>query len=401
MHIIVLGAGVVGMTTAYYLAELGCEVTVIDRSEDVGSGASYANGAQLSYSFTDSLARPGFLTRIPRLVAGMDPGSKMRIAPELMSWGTRFLGQCTSKNAARNTLSLLETAMRSATLLAELREQLSFDFSFRPAGKLVLLADEDEVRSAIETTRLKNEHGCDVEILSPEEAIGVEPALRHISESFRAAVYSQSDAVADAYKFVLGLREHLEDSGHVKFRLATSADKLITENGRVTGVDCFERIEGDAVVVCLGAWSGQLLRTVGINPHIYPVRGYSITIPPGDSAPNVSVTSLKHRLVFSRLDGSMRISGFADFDSFNTNDDDQRIRTLADAAQRLAPRAAEYDSDNRSPWGGFRPMTPSGRPCVGTTSMEGLYLNTGHGMLGWTLACASGHDAANAVARAH
>ena len=401
MHVVVLGAGVVGMTTAYYLAELGCDVTVVDRSDDVARGASYANGGQLSYSFTDSLAKPGFVAKIPRLMAGLDPGSKMRIAPELITWGTRFLGQCTSKRAVRNTLSLLETAMRSATLLSELRDNTCFDFSYRPAGKLVLLADKDEFRSAVDSTRLKNEHGCRTEILMPTDAINIEPALGEFGESFLGAVYSQSDEVADSRSFVIGLREHLEASGRVKFQLGTAADKLVTENGRVVGVDCHDAIEADAVVVCLGAWSGKLLRPVGINPHIYPVRGYSVTLQPGNDAPNVSVTSLKHKIVFSKLNGSMRIAGFADFHGFNTNKDEDRISTLTATARRLAPQAADYDSSDRSPWGGFRPMTPSGCPCVGATRMEGLYLNTGHGMLGWTLACASGHDAANAIAHAH
>ena len=302
---------------------------------------------------------------------------------------------------ARNTLSLLEIAMRSAKLLSELRDNTCFDFCYRPAGKLVLLADDDEFRSAVSSTRLKNEHGCKTEILLPEEAISIEPALGEIGESFLGAVYSRSDEVADARSFVVGLSHHLEASGRVKFQLGTEADKLVTENGRVIGVDCHDAIEADAVVVCLGAWSGELLRPVGINPHIYPVRGYSVTLPPGDHAPNVSVTSLKHKIVFSRLNGSMRIAGFADFHGFNTKSDVDRIATLTATAKCVAPQAADYESDDRSPWGGFRPMTPSGRPCVGATRMEGLYLNTGHGMLGWTLACASGHDTANAIARRH
>jgi D-amino-acid dehydrogenase len=401
MHVIVLGAGVIGMTTAYYLADRGCEVTVIDRSEEVGSGASHANGGQLSYSFTDALANPGFLASIPWLIAGMDSGSKIRISPQLVTWGTRFLGQCTSRRAVGNTLSVLELALRSAQLLADLRKRTSFDFSFRPAGKIVLLADDRELRAAVESTQLKQLHGCEARIISPQEVADIEPTLDGIAESFIAAVYSRSDEVADARRFVLGLREHLEQSGRVRLQLATDVDNLITANNRITGVDCAGPIDGDAVVVCLGAWSGRLLRTVGVNPHLYPMRGYSITLPPGSRAPDVSISSIKHRIVFSRLGNSMRIAGFSDFRGFNTGDDQRRIKTLTETARGFAPQAAQYDTEDVSPWGGFRPMTPSGRPCIGATRRDGLFVNTGHGMLGWTLACATGHDVAVAVTGGH
>jgi D-amino-acid dehydrogenase len=162
-----------------------------------------------------------------------------------------------------------------------------------------------------------------------------------------------------------------------------------------------DTIEADAVVVCMGAWSGRLLRTIGINPHIYPMRGYSITLPSGEASPSVSVTVLKHRIVFSNIDGFIRIAGFADFAGFDTSADAERTRLLLELAKRVAPDAASYDSEDAHAWGGFRPMTPSGQPLVGATGIRGLFLNTGHGMLGWTLACSTGYGAAQAVARTH
>jgi D-amino-acid dehydrogenase len=402
MHVIVLGAGVVGTTTAYYLSQLGCRVTVIDRASDVGDGASFANAGQLSYSFTDALAKPEFLASIPGILLGRDPGSRVCLTPGLISWGLRFLGQCTTKRAEHNTVAVLKTAMRSAELMTELRERAPFEFSHRQAGKLVLLSDEAELNAATGRSRLKNAHGSDTRILSRDEVITIEPALERISSEFIAAVYSQNDEVADSLKFTTGLRKWLEEDGMVTFRLSSTAKKIVVKRGRAHAVVVDDdTIEADAVVVCMGAWSGRLLRTIGINPHIYPMRGYSITLPSGEASPSVSVTVLKHRIVFSNIDGFIRIAGFADFAGFDTSADAERTRLLLELAKRVAPDAASYDSEDAHAWGGFRPMTPSGQPLVGATGIRGLFLNTGHGMLGWTLACSTGYGAAQAVARTH
>jgi len=402
MHVIVLGAGVVGTTTAYYLSQLGCRVTVIDRASDVGDGASFANAGQLSYSFTDALAKPEFLASMPRLLLGRDSGAHVRLAPGLVGWGLRFLGQCTTKHAKSNTIAVLKTAMRSAELMTELRERAPFDFSHRRAGKLVLLSDQHELRAATASSELKSEHGCETRILSRAEATVIEPALEDMTDEFIAAVYSESDEVADSLKFTSGLRDWLEKDGLVTFRLSSNAKKIVAKQGRTQAVVVDDdTIEADAVVVCMGAWSSGLLRTVGINPHVYPVRGYSITLPPGEASPSVSMTALKHRMVFSRIDGFIRVAGFADFTGFDTSADTERTHSLLELAKRVAPNAASYDTKDAHAWGGFRPMTPNGQPQVGPTGIRGLFLNTGHGMLGWTLACATGYDAAQAVTQTH
>jgi len=401
VHVIVIGAGVVGMSTAYYLTERGCSVTVVDRADNVADGASHANGGQLSYSFTDALARPSFIAQLPRLLRGADPGSRIRWSPRLAAWGMRFLSHCTSRRAADNTLALLSMALRSAELMRELRATLDFDFAYRPAGKLVLLADDSELAAASRNTALKRSKGCDVELLDPGAAMALEPALAGLSRPIAGAVYSRNDEVADARLFCEGVRRHLESTGLARFRLGARADGIRVERGRATGVTGTVDERGDAVVVCLGAWSPGLLRTAGVASHIYPVRGYSITLPPGTGAPSVSITSLRDRIVFSRLNGAMRIAGFADFTGFDTGGDAERVRTLAEVARGVLPTAADFAACDARAWGGFRPMTPDGRPRVGASRVPGLFLNTGHGMLGWTLACASASDAADAVMKVH
>lgn len=398
MHVIVVGAGVIGVTTAYYLSRAGCDVTIIDRARQVADGASHANGGQLSYSFTDALAKPEFVTKIPALLAGRDRGSRVQLSTGMLGWGCRFLAQCTHRKAKRNTIAVLQTAMRSARLLQELRDDVDFDFSHRAAGKLVLLSDKQDLEAARLSSQMKNTHGCETDVLSPDESIQLEPALGYLSEPFLGAVYSRNDEVADARLFTVRLKEWLEKTASVKFMLGSAVEKIPRHGDRVQSVFVAgEEIRADATIICTGAWSTALLQPLGINSHIYPVRGYSVTLPPGEQAPMVSVSALKQRIVFSRINGDMRIAGFADFSGFSTNNDGQRVNTLIDVARSSAPLAADYGAKDRAGWGGFRPMTPNGQPRIGPTALQGLYLNTGHGMLGWTLACATGHDIAQTV----
>ncbi len=398
MRVVIVGAGVIGVTTAYYLAQAGHEVTVVDRANDVADGASHANGGQLSYSFTDALAKPEFVSTIPGLIAGRDAGSRMRFAPRLIPWGLRFLTQCTSSRAKQNTIAVLKTAERSAELLEALSESVPIEFSHRSAGKLVLLATEDELRLAKASSELKNQHGSDTEILGIDDAIRIEPTLANVEDAFIGAVYSRSDEVADARLFTVRLKEWLERHADVSFVLGKSVEQLTHSKNRIRSVRLSDdELDADAAVICAGAWSRDLLRPLHVDPHIYPVRGYSVTLPPGEAAPTVSVTALKQRIVFSRINGYMRIAGFADFNGFSTKNDARRIETMMRVARDFAPLAANYAAKDQQHWGGFRPMTPNGQPHVGATSVDGLYLNTGHGMLGWTLACASGYDVTQSI----
>lgn len=399
MHVVVIGAGVVGVTTAYYLSRHGYQVTVLERASDVAAGSSYGNAGQLSYTFTDALANPDFVARIPGLLAGRDPASKIRLGPDLFRWGIRFLAQCTSKRAAANTVAVLKTALHSAKLMAELCETVPLEFSHRACGKLVLLSDAHELRAAEASARLKNKHGSDAEILSVSDALRVEPTLAKLNDRFIAAIYSRGDAVADSRKFAFALRDWLSNTGNVTFRLGCNVERIVQSQGHLAAVRLGgEELAADAAVVCSGAWSGRLLQPLGIRAGVYPVRGYSVSLPAIDTSPNVSVTILNRRIVLSRMDNNTRIAGFADFIGFDTSGDAKRVATLLDVARRCAPLAADYAASDQQHWGGFRPMTPDGRPLVGPSGINGLYLNTGHGMLGWTLACASAHDVARAVA---
>lgn len=398
MHVVVIGAGVIGVTTAYYLSRLGSHVTVVDQNPDVACGASYANAGQLSYSYTDALARPELVSKLPALLAGRDAGYRIRLTADLIPWGLRFLSQCTNQRAAENTVAVLQIALRSEALMRELREQLPFDFRYQPAGKLVLLNSEKELDAARATVALKQAHGCQTEVLDTAATAKTEPAIAAFTDDFVGAVYSKRDSVADSRSFTIGLKDLLEKTGLVDFRLGLRVLSVPRDGRKVRSVELETgRLAADAIIVCAGAGSSALLRPLGVNPLVYPVRGYSVTLPSGDASPAVSITVPYRKLVFSRMDSRIRIAGYADFTGFRADRDAQRTTTLLTSAREIAPLAADYDSSERSQWGGFRPMRPDGQPLVGPSGMDGLYLNTGHGMLGWTLACASGYEIARDV----
>lgn len=399
MKVIVLGAGVVGATTAYYLAAAGHDVTVVERCDQPAAGTSRANGGQLSYSFTDALARPSFLAAIPGLLLGRDPAVRVRIRsnPPLIGWGLRFLMQCTASRARGNTLHVLQLAMRSATLLAAIRERTGVQFSFTQSGKLVLLPAHANLKAISRTIALKEQRGCHTELLTVAKACEREPAIERLRGRYSAAVYSAGDEAGDARRFTSALCDWLARESGVRFRYGETAVSLSRQSGRVVGVQTDrDGLVADRVVVCLGAWSPPILKTAGVRARIYPVRGYSLTMPAGADSPSISITDMQRRLLFCPLNGDMRIAGFADFTGFDGHDDRSRTALLTSTARELAPTAADYGSIHEV-WAGSRPMTPDGRPLTGATDVPGLYMNCGHGMLGWTLACATASDVAAAV----
>ncbi len=229
MHVVVLGAGVVGITTAYYLTEHGHTVTVVDRADDFASGASGGNGGQLSYSFTDAVASPALLSKLPWLVGGGD--SAFRVRPPIsdlpVCWGWAFLQQCTAQHSSENTLAVLEMALRSSALMTELQTKVALKFSFRQAGKLVLLNSYAEIQAAKKSCAVKRQHGSDVRVVTLEQAIDIEPVLTYIQTSAAAAIYSKSDSVGDANSFTSQLGKWLAAQHAVDIRLNTAVHRII------------------------------------------------------------------------------------------------------------------------------------------------------------------------------
>jgi D-amino-acid dehydrogenase len=279
-----------------------------------------------------------------------------------------------------------------------IRKSVPLEFAYRRAGKLVLLSSKQEKAAAIESSKLKNGQGGQLEVVRFSEACEIEPGLTQFKKSYEGAIWSENDAVGCAKKFCEGMSAWLASNRAVQIRLNEKVESIVTRKGKLERVEtACGGIAPDAVVVCLGAQSGDFLRPLGVQVNIYPVRGYSVTLPLGKMPTTTSITDLGSKIVFSRMENQVRIAGLADIIGFNTRKDSDRIRDLVEMAHSVAPEIADYVSHPNHGWGGYRPMTPNSQPLVGPSPIKGLFLNTGHGMLGWTLACATGHQVAGQI----
>lgn len=398
MQVAVIGAGVVGALTAERLLDKGCQVTVFEAQQGPAQGASAANGAQLSYSFADPMATPGMLAKIPAALLGSDLGLRVRLRAnaDFLRWGIGFLRNCSTARAATNATTLLNLAAQSALLMRSYAAEFGADYATRQAGKLVLF-DRKPQPADYRRLEVKTAAGCDARLISMDEAAVLEPALRHWRRLPDFAIYSPKDEVGDAERFTEVLLTRIERAG-VRLQYG---ERITTINHlperRLELVSAQSLGAYDAVVVCTGGAPTSLLAPLGMRLPIYPITGYSLTLPAVTSSAGVSITALEHKVVFSRLGDTVRVAGFADLNP-TAAQCQERQRQLLQLAQQLAPDAADYAVADPRWWTGHRPMTPSGTPILGRSDVPGLYLNLGHGMLGWTLAAGSAQRIADAVA---
>lgn len=393
MRVIVIGAGVVGAATAYFLARSGHEVTVLDRQGQPGQGASFGNAGQLSYSYTDTLADVGMLRRLPGMLLGRDRGMRIQIDLPLLPWGVRFLWRCTRGRADAATVELLHLAARSANALESLLKDAPLDFGYRAAGKLMITGSAQTLAGLQRRADLKRQHGVRVDIVDAKESLAIEPALDAWRSPIAGAAYARNDSAGDAETFTRSLCNHLITHGLARVITGTDVQHLVRHRGRIVGVQTASGLlESDAVVICAGIGARKLVRGLPLCLPIYPLKGYSLTAAPGPRAPTVSLTDLDRRIVFATLAGRVRLAGLADCVGDDDSIDTQRVTELMRLGSEVLPEAAHFDA--AQPWAGLRPATPSGLPLVGATRVPGLFLNVGHGALGWTLACGTAQQLA-------
>jgi D-amino-acid dehydrogenase len=390
VEVVVLGSGVVGVTLAWELLQRGHRVSVVDRAASAGLATSFANGGQLSYSYTDSLADPSLLAKIPGMIMGRDPAFELHLSadPRLISWSLRFLRNCTAERARRNTRNVLRLALYSRERLHALLQHEPLDFDFRQEGKLHLYADAAALEKARGRVFAKSGWGCPQEVLTADECRAREPALSGWRGPIAGGVFSPLDESGDAYRFTETLAAACQRAG-ADMHFATQVTGFEARRGSVQAVLTDQgRICGDRYVLALGAQSALLDRDLGMSLPVYPLKGYSVTVPVGPTAPKLSITDTNRKVVFCVLGQRLRIAGMAELAGYDEATSPQKIRGLLDAGRNAFPQGGDYTQVEHQ-WAGFRPVTPDSAPLLGASDYSNLLLNTGHGMLGWTLACGS------------
>ncbi|MCX7172928.1 MAG: D-amino acid dehydrogenase [Proteobacteria bacterium] len=400
MRVLVLGAGVVGVTTAWYLAEAGHEVTVIDRQPASAMETSFANGGQISVSHAEPWANPSAPAKILEWLGREDAPLLWRWRADASQWiwGLRFLRECTAGRARANIVAILRLALYSRAALRTLRLSTGIEYDHLERGILHLYFDPREFEHAIPQAELMSRHGCDRVVKSVEECVAIEPALAGSELKLVGGIFAASDESGDACKFTQELAQRCAQRG-VTVRHGVSIEKLLAEGGRITGVrlEGGETLTADAYVTALGSYTPLLLRPLGMSLPVVPAKGYSATIPlEQDSvAPTVSLIDDQRKLVFSRLGNRLRVAGTAEFTGYDTSLNSVRCEALLERSLKLFPGAGR--SSGIEFWAGLRPATPGNLPIIGRTSFPNLYINTGHGTLGWTMSCGSGRLLADLV----
>jgi D-amino-acid dehydrogenase len=399
VKIAVIGAGVVGVTTAHALAERGHEVHVYDRRSEIASDTSASTAGLIAPGHSYAWATPAAPRMLVRSLLGADTSIKVkpRADADLVRWGLRFLRECTPSRSRANTLAKLALARYSQRLTDELAHREGLQFWHTGTGVLYLYRDQSELRVAERNSVLLREHGRQQELLDAEQLIAVEPALRHSKARFVGAIHDTSDATGDPQRFATALSETCRRIG-VQFHLSTTITALATDGSSVTEITTPDgNVRSDAVVLAAGAASPLLARTMGVRVPVYPAKGYTLTaaIKDPDRAPHVGGIDERSLVAWSRFGTDIRMSATAEFVGYDRSSTPADYAGIIAAGDQLFPEAIDWDSARYRT--GLRPMTPDGPPLIGLGRHDNLYYNTGHGHVGWTMACGSARMLADLI----
>lgn len=390
MKVVVLGAGIVGVTSAYQLAKAGHEVTVVDRQQGPALETSFANAGEVSFGYCSPWAAPGipakalkwlFMKHAPLIL-------RPKVDGAMLSWLVKMLSNCTSERYALNKSRMLRLADYSRVSLAQVREETGIAYDERMQGTLQLFRTQQQLDASAKDVKALAADGIPYEVLDPEGCIRVEPALRHVREKVVGGLLTPKDETGDCFKFTNALAAKAVELG-VRFQYGTTIKGLDVQGGQARGVVTDRgRLDADAIVVALGSYSPLLLKPLGISLSVYPVKGYSLTIPITDAsrAPESTVMDETYKIAITRLGDRIRVGGMAEISGYTNDLGLARRQTLEHSVTDLFPGG---DVAKASFWSGLRPMTPDGTPVIGPTKIKGLYLNTGHGTLGWTMSSGS------------
>lgn len=399
MKVVVLGAGVVGITTAYYAALDGHDVTVVDRMSGPALETSFANAGEISPGYASPWASPDvpqkalkwlFMEHAPLII------QYHKLSPAMVAWCLAMLRNCTPARYAANKEKMVRLATYSRDMLRDLRAAESISYDHRTLGTLQLFRTQKQYDGAARDIEVLKAGGIEFELLDAAGCHGAEPGLAHATDPIVGGLRLPGDETGDCFKFTNALAAIAEARG-VKFLWNTSVDGLFQSGGRVSARIAGKPVEADAFVLACGAWSPVLARPLGIGLPVYPVKGYSITVPITDEtrAPQSTLLDETFKVAITRLGDRVRVGGMAELAGFDRSLKPQRQRTLERSVFSLFPGVTA--SEERNLWCGHRPMTPNGVPFVGRSKFENLWLNTGHGTLGWTMSCGSARVVADQI----
>lgn len=403
MKIIVLGSGVIGTASAYYLAQAGHEVTVVDRQPGAGLETSFANAGEVSPGYSAPWAAPGIPLKAMKWMLMRHSPLVIRpgIDPAMWRWVFQMLMNCTSARYEVNKGRMVRLAEYSRDCLSALRAATGINYDERMQGTLQLFRTQKQLDAAAQDIAVLERYGVPYELLDPAGCIGVEPALAHVSGKFVGALRLPNDETGDCFKFTQQLASLAAKAG-VNFRYGVAIEGLESDGKKITSIRCAQgQLKADSYVLALGSYSPMLLRSLGISIPVYPIKGYSITVPIADSAyaPESTVMDETYKVAITRLGDRIRVGGTAEIAGYDLALRKSRRETLEHSVVDLFPRGG--DVARAEFWTGLRPMTPDGTPVVGPTPYRNLFLNTGHGTLGWTMACGSGRLLADLVSGKH
>lgn len=400
MKVVVMGAGVIGVTTAYYLAKGGAEVTVLDRQAGPGLETSYANAGELSYGMTSPWAAPGipvkalkwlFMKRRPLFIWPL-------ISPTMWMWGLQMLRNCNEDSYRVNKSRMVRVSNYSRDVLPDLIAETGIDYDGREQGTLQLFRTAKQLKGSKADQEILAEYDSPFEVLDQDGCIAVEPALAEVRQKFVGGLRLTADRTGDCRMFTIALADRCAEMG-VEFQYGQSIRAIAVENGKVVGVDTeiAGRITGDTYVCALGSYGPKVLKPIGVNLPIYPVKGYSVTLPVTEDAfaPQSTIMDETHKVAITRLGDRIRVAGTAEIAGYSNRLGPHATDTVRHVIGDLFPKGG--DIGKAEGWTGLRPMTPDGTPVLGPSRFENLYLNTGHGTLGWTMACGSGRAVADLV----
>ncbi len=399
MRVVVLGAGIIGVTTAYYLTRRGAEVTVLDRQTGPGMETSFANAGELSYGMTSPWAAPGvplkaikwlFMKHRPLFIWPL-------VSPTMWGWSLRMLTNCNSRSYSLNKSRMVRISNYSRDCLAALMQEVSIDFDLREQGTLQLFRTEKQIEASKADQAVLAEFDSPYEVLDRDGCIAAEPGLSHVAQKFVGGLRLTADRTGDCRMFTIALAEKTAELG-ASFRYGVVVKGLAVESDRIAGVETDTgRVTGDAYVCAMGPFAPGLLRGIGINLPIYPIKGYSITLPVTDdaAAPQSTLMDETHKVAITRLGDRIRVAGQAEIIGFSKKLGKHATDSVRHVVSDLFPKGG--DVSKAEGWTGLRPMTPDGTPVMGPTRYPNLFLNTGHGTLGWTMSCGSGRAVADLV----